>query len=190
MGRRNLRENILDAALQIFSRRGYAAASLREIIESIGVSKGGFYHHFATKEILFVGVVERILSGLNEGIVQSADSDRSFEERLRFLFVSPLLRNEGYLGLLVDGVRSSEYVRTRVGEMLRDVLRRCERLLQEGQQLGLVRDMIDCGAWAVQIVSTMEGAFLLASLGGMSNLRESLNRMYEQTWRSIKALSM
>jgi AcrR family transcriptional regulator len=51
------RRAILDAALPAFVRDGYAAASLNQIIEASGLTKGGFYFHFPSKQALALAVV-------------------------------------------------------------------------------------------------------------------------------------
>ena len=47
------RTAILDAALELFSHRGYGATSMRDIAGTAGVSTGSVYHHFHDKEELF-----------------------------------------------------------------------------------------------------------------------------------------
>jgi TetR/AcrR family transcriptional regulator, cholesterol catabolism regulator len=47
------RRVLLDAALRLFSRRGYRATTVRDIAEGAGVSTGNLYHHFADKEAIF-----------------------------------------------------------------------------------------------------------------------------------------
>jgi len=50
-----LRNNIIETALQLFEAKGYHGVSINEIVEAAGTSKGGFYHHFSSKdELLFV----------------------------------------------------------------------------------------------------------------------------------------
>ena len=44
------KREILRAAEQLFCQKGYEAASMQEIVRAAGVSKGGIYHHFASKE--------------------------------------------------------------------------------------------------------------------------------------------
>jgi AcrR family transcriptional regulator len=46
------REEILDAAAELFSSRGYAATSTRMIAESVGIRQASLYYHFASKEEL------------------------------------------------------------------------------------------------------------------------------------------
>jgi AcrR family transcriptional regulator len=47
------REQILEAALHLFSTQGYRATSVREIAEHAGASTGNVYHHFPDKETIF-----------------------------------------------------------------------------------------------------------------------------------------
>lgn len=46
------RDEILNVAQRLFARQGYDATSVNQIIAEVGVSKGAFYHHFASKEDL------------------------------------------------------------------------------------------------------------------------------------------
>jgi AcrR family transcriptional regulator len=46
------REQILDAALNLFSHRGFRATSVRDIAAAAGVSTGNVYHHFPDKETI------------------------------------------------------------------------------------------------------------------------------------------
>lgn len=51
---------ILDVAAQLFMEKGYDRTSLQDIIHGTGLSKGAIYHHFASKEEIFVQICERI----------------------------------------------------------------------------------------------------------------------------------
>jgi len=53
------RIKLLDAAHHIVRRKGYAATSVDEICAAAGVSKGAFFHHFASKEALGVAAAEQ-----------------------------------------------------------------------------------------------------------------------------------
>lgn len=44
------RQELLNAAEKLFCARGYEGASVQDILTAAGMSKGGFYHHFASKE--------------------------------------------------------------------------------------------------------------------------------------------
>ncbi|WP_170856869.1 TetR/AcrR family transcriptional regulator [Geodermatophilus africanus] len=60
------REEVLDAAGELFTTRGYAATSTRRIAEAVGIRQASLYHYFRTKddilEVLLSGTVTRPLS--------------------------------------------------------------------------------------------------------------------------------
>jgi AcrR family transcriptional regulator len=53
------RAALLEAAAAVFARKGFAAATLDEISEAAGFTRGAFHHHFASKEELFLEVIAR-----------------------------------------------------------------------------------------------------------------------------------
>jgi AcrR family transcriptional regulator len=57
--RKQTRERLLDAASEVFARRGYAAASLDDVAQSAGYTKGAVYSNFASKADLFMALIER-----------------------------------------------------------------------------------------------------------------------------------
>ncbi len=57
---KNTKERILDAALEIFARDGYAGANIKDIAESVGLVKSAFYRHFESKEEIWNTVLQRM----------------------------------------------------------------------------------------------------------------------------------
>ncbi len=55
------RRRILGAAVEVFSRRGYRAASMNDIAVGVGLSKPSLYHYWRTKQDLLVTVYEEVL---------------------------------------------------------------------------------------------------------------------------------
>ncbi len=60
------RTAILDAALELFSHRGYGATSIRDIAGAAGVSTGSVYHHFEDKEAIFLALLEQFQAITNQ----------------------------------------------------------------------------------------------------------------------------
>jgi AcrR family transcriptional regulator len=54
------RIEILDAAQALFFERGYERTTVNDVIAKVGISKGGFYHHFSAKEDLLEGITARL----------------------------------------------------------------------------------------------------------------------------------
>jgi AcrR family transcriptional regulator len=54
------RNEILDGAQALFFERGYERTTINDVIAKVGISKGGFYHHFNAKEDLLEGITARL----------------------------------------------------------------------------------------------------------------------------------
>lgn len=59
------RGQILEAALRLFSHRGYGATSVRDIAEAAKVSKGNVYHHFPDKETIFRALLDQYFQAMS-----------------------------------------------------------------------------------------------------------------------------
>lgn len=77
------RAAILDAALEVFSRRGYHGASIDDIAQQAGISKALIYEHFPSKKDLHASLLERHVSEIFERLAQSAATQEPGEVRLR-----------------------------------------------------------------------------------------------------------
>ncbi|MEA2430722.1 MAG: hypothetical protein QOI19_1195 [Thermoleophilaceae bacterium] len=77
------RAAILDAALQIFSGRGYHAASIDEIAQEAGISKALIYEHFPSKKDLHASLLERHVQEIFEVLAQAAAGPEPGDVRLR-----------------------------------------------------------------------------------------------------------
>ena len=54
---RDTRQNILDAALDLFAEKGFFGTSMRELARAVGVRESAIYHHFANKEALLEAIM-------------------------------------------------------------------------------------------------------------------------------------
>jgi AcrR family transcriptional regulator len=68
------RARILEAAADLFERRGYAAVSLGEIAAAVGVSKAALYHHFPNKEAIYAEIMRDVLRRIGESIQRTVRS--------------------------------------------------------------------------------------------------------------------
>jgi AcrR family transcriptional regulator len=77
------RAAILEAALEVFSRRGYNGASIDEIANAAGISKALIYEHFPSKKDLHVSLLEGHVQDIFVRLAQTADTKDPGEVRLR-----------------------------------------------------------------------------------------------------------
>jgi AcrR family transcriptional regulator len=59
---------IMQAAQNLFSRSGFESASVSEICHLAGISKGAFYHHFPSKQSVFMELLTEWLRGLDKAL--------------------------------------------------------------------------------------------------------------------------
>lgn len=79
------RARVLAAAVAVFSRRGYRAASMNDVAAEVGLSKPTLYHYFRAKQEMLVAVYEAVLDESltsARAIVATAPSTREAVRRL------------------------------------------------------------------------------------------------------------
>ncbi|MBE9602206.1 TetR/AcrR family transcriptional regulator [Pedobacter sp. MC2016-24] len=87
------REHILNTSLKLFLQKSFKEVTMKEIVETTGLSKGAFYHYFSSKEKVFEEVVDFFLSdfmkfdfsNLSHDSLKSFYSDylKSMEEKIQ-----------------------------------------------------------------------------------------------------------
>jgi AcrR family transcriptional regulator len=95
------RRRLLDAAATVFAKRGFAAASLDEIAEQAGLTKGAVYSNFWNKEDLVSAVLEDRFDRQLDDVVSQVDFDSGFEEQARASSVAYMSRSEDERWLLL-----------------------------------------------------------------------------------------
>jgi AcrR family transcriptional regulator len=101
------REQILQAALQIFARKGLAAARISDIAAAAGLSYGLVYHYFHDKEELFVELVRRAVGGGVQVTRTALDAKGPPLERLHALceeMVEGIRDHPEYLLLVIHAI--------------------------------------------------------------------------------------
>lgn len=84
------RERILDAALDIFSKKGYHDTRLDEIVQESHTSKGSIYFHFPNKEKLFLALVDQFADLLERRVTEAISQEASGMKRVHAALESVL----------------------------------------------------------------------------------------------------
>ncbi len=64
--REEMQHGILDAAMQVYSKKGYHAATIADVAEAAGLGKGTLYLYFKNKEAIAISMVERHFKGMED----------------------------------------------------------------------------------------------------------------------------
>lgn len=123
-------EQICDAALHLFARKGYHQTSVREIADGAHLSVGALYTYIKTKEDILLLVYHRILSlfqaKMSEAMVKSGDPP----EQLRAAIEATLKLYDEYRDLVLVLYQESHALRREALQQLFEVDRRYVSMLQ------------------------------------------------------------
>lgn len=179
----DLQERIIHESMRLFSLKGFLSTSVSDIMDAANTSKGGFYNHFASKEDLFLQVLEearqiwreRVLYGLDE-----IDSPTGKIEKVLANYKDRYLKDsENFPGGCIFVTFSVELDDQRphlCGEVnkgfvgLKSML---NRFLDEGKQAGELGDNVTTSAVAEMLFAGMLGTSVIY---GVEKSPESLDR--------------
>ena len=89
------RDDILDAAAQVFRQKGFHGASMADIAEAVNLQKASLYHHVSSKQEILLALLDRALVMLFEQMVSYAEQPAPADEKLRRMI-------HAYLHLLAE----------------------------------------------------------------------------------------
>ena len=160
--REERRGQILDAALTVFSQKGYHATNVSDVAAQAGVSQGTIYWYFESKEELFTAAMLSVFTDLGQETVASLEAYETASEKLRALG----RRMEGFVdgleGILVMflGYWASSPSRDQVGQFWIDLLVDFKDLvvsiIEEGVGNGEFRS-VDAEALVWALMSAYDG---------------------------------
>jgi AcrR family transcriptional regulator len=82
------RQQILDAALRLFSERGYFSTSVHDIKRAAGLSTGAIYHHFGSKEAIAQALHEMLVARMATLTEEACAAGTTARERSRALLAA------------------------------------------------------------------------------------------------------
>ncbi|RPJ86044.1 MAG: TetR/AcrR family transcriptional regulator [Acidobacteria bacterium] len=76
-------QRFLDAALELFSEKGYEATSVREICEQAGITRPTLYYFFKSKEGIYRALIEDAAAEFHEQIAQGLEAEQTLERQYK-----------------------------------------------------------------------------------------------------------
>jgi AcrR family transcriptional regulator len=160
---------ILDAAASVFARRGFDQARMDDVAGEAGVSKGGLYLHFKSKEELFDALVGYVVGLETRKLARAREAQGSVEERLVGFFheyAQDMVAMEKFLPIIMEvyaRATRSATIRRMVQRYVDALVADLSPLIAEGVEKGEFRK-VDPDEVAIQLISLLEGLALLWGL--------------------------
>ena len=82
-------EKIVDISAELFAKKGYEQTSIQDILDATGLSKGGLYHHFKSKEEILEAVMQKRVQYVNgrfHNIIRNTEETNAKEKLKRILY--------------------------------------------------------------------------------------------------------
>lgn len=160
----NTHEKLLEAARQAFAQFGYERASVNQIIDLAGSSKGAFYHHFESKEQIFLELMDRRLQAQRQALRDAVLSGKiAGLEDLLALSVETgfnVYQNKDWAPLYMEFwsyATRNETLRVRMAEMYQKWRSYLSDLISEAQQAGAISREVNAHKTAGMIIAIFEG---------------------------------
>jgi len=139
---------ILAAGVRLFAEQGFDGVSMRGVAEAAGVSKANIYHHFSSKEALYLAILKASAAETAMLVENLEDDEGGFDERLKEFaraYQHHLIDRHLSSRLLLREALSGDEQKGKIiaDQVVGNVFRRVIAILRAGQESGVLREDLD-----------------------------------------------
>lgn len=179
---KDVRQAILDAAVDLFYAQGYSATGVQQIVDVAGRTKGAFYHYWDSKESLLLEIHDTFhryaIAQSQKVMARNPPPDEALAELIVELF-HQLERYQKHMTVVFHQAIYTPYQKYPESKKLRDEYERVVRsVIEEGVRTGVFRDDLEATnvmAYGVMAFSSWATNWFRAD-GPMT--AEAIGRMY------------
>jgi AcrR family transcriptional regulator len=159
------KDQILDAAMNVISKRGYGATRMDDVVAEAGISKGLFYWYFKSKDAVLAALVRRMFSPEIQALQELPVKPGTARERLLVFAEQAARKADSMTRLpLTMELYTLAFRNKGVGKVMRDFFSAyyasMRDVISQGVKAGEFPGVDPCRS-AVSLGSVIEGAFLL-----------------------------
>jgi len=190
------KENITIAALRLFLLRGYKYVSLVDVANEAGITKGGVYHYFASKQELLHAAVHYLFDRCESKYTELFRDARSLRDMLQAILVEQVLERYAqnllcveqgdyrvnYASFALEVMQNFPEIQERIDLSQLRFCNIIEQKIQTAVDKQEIRSDLNSHAMAVIILSLLEGQH---PLGDHFKTPEIRKQMMEHIWKFI-----
>jgi AcrR family transcriptional regulator len=135
------RQAILNSAVDLFERKGYAHTSLDDVAQAVGIKREALYYYFRSRAEILLAIIRPQSEGLVDGLRQILESQNSSPEKLRLAIRNHLQRFDRHCLEMTVGLRdgvlgTTPGVRESMQKVWKDYELMWTQLIGDGQRDG------------------------------------------------------
>lgn len=170
------RNDLLNAARDVFAKKGYHEARVEDIVAAAHVAKGTFYLYFPDKRSVFSELVDRLFARISSSIVQvdvKGDVQSQIKHNVRAI-IAVLLDDPTVTQILLSytAVPDQKFLQ-KIRSFYDGVTKMLSQALQSGQKMGVVEDG-DAELFATFTIGALKESLLEIAMTPKSYSRERL----------------
>ncbi len=173
----------MEAALALFSKKGFERTSVREIVELAHVAKGTFYVHFETKVDVLHALAEYIMALFRSSLIQLNEAPPSLDDISRLLdhLADLMKRHAGITAMLHQFENQTVIAPDTMAFMEQWLVQPVETWLERAMADGVIRE-VPTGLYARLLTKTghdlLESAFLNGYPGTLEEITAELKLLF------------
>ncbi|GAB4351052.1 MAG: TetR/AcrR family transcriptional regulator [Candidatus Abyssubacteria bacterium] len=169
---RQTRSRIVRVAAELFRKNGYHNTSLNEVLKAAGLTKGGFYFHFRSKEELGDAVIDYMREFWVNNVLEEVANENGAIRKIEKMFEIMIDTHEGnvFHGCALLAVLTAEMMESqhpfsdRLRKIYRDWQSSITEILEQGKREGLFKESMNPKSLALLIIGTLQGTTMMAHL--------------------------
>jgi TetR/AcrR family transcriptional repressor of nem operon len=188
------REHIVRQAAALFNQRGFAGASMADIMAATGLQKGGIYGHFESKEALALEAFDYAVAQMAARFAAALQGRTRAVERIRAILGvyetiaddPPVPGGCPVMNAVVEADDGNPALRVRARAAMDGLQGLIRRNVRDGVARGELRADADAEGFASLAVATLEGAVVLSRLyGDGAHVRRAVRHLSDHVETSL-----
>jgi len=185
----NIKEKLIQNAIEQISSRSYTSVGVQELCNLSGVTKGGFYHHFKSKEELTLAAIDSIWGSYKKTILGPVfNSDIPTLEKFNLLIETVYIHYvsqkeaQGHMcgcrlgNLAIELSTQNERIREKLEEIFQNWVDYFEQALNEAVTTGELPINTDTKKSAQSILAFLQGLVLIGKTNDDPDFMKNLSR--------------
>jgi len=175
------RQKIVETAAVLFNQKGFTGCSMGDIVTASGLEKGTLYGHFSTKEELALLAFDYAWKDTSDKRLRNVETVSNAVDKLS-VHIDNYVNTPSFpggcplLNFAVDADDGNLALRTRVRKALKGWEDFLAKIVKDGQSAGEINPEIDPHSIANLVISTLEGATVLARINKRSAALDDAQR--------------